>query len=257
MEQNTEVMEATMQTDTEGNAFAEKADTISTPTGEDIVSGKDNNAESALTKPFVVRYRHKNTELTREEAVSYAQKGMKYDSMAPMLDKISYLATIKGKNAHDLIDEYIKREEEMYRSEVIDKHGDNEEVINMFMEKYRAENKSKYEKAQIERKEAEEIAEKRELESLESRIANEFFELNKEFPEINNISSVPEEVLKEAEKGKNLTDAYLRYLHKENLKIEDAKQTAVKNSTASAGKVAGTGEADDPVMRAFLKGLQK
>ena len=257
MEQNTDVMEATMQTETEDTASEDNVETTSTPTDEDSVSDEGNNTDNVPEKPFVVRYKHKDTELTREEAINFAQKGMKFDSLAPMLDKISYLATIKGKNAQDLIDEYIKNEEDMYRSEIIDKHGDNEEVVNMFMEKYRTENKSKYETAQSERKAAEENAEKKEIESLENRIASEFSELSKELPEIENISSVPKEVLKEEEKGKNLLDAYLRYLHNENTKIKAAKQAAAKSSNASAGSMAGTNEVDDPIMREFLRGLRE
>jgi hypothetical protein len=81
---------------------------------------------------------------------------MKFDKIAGMLDDLSYLASIKGVKPHDLIKELTKAEEDAYRETVMDRHGDDDEVVEMLMEKYRTENRSKFEKARTDLKEAEE-----------------------------------------------------------------------------------------------------
>lgn len=206
--------------------------------------------------PFIVRYKHQDKELTAEEAKNYAQKGLKYDDIAPMLDDLSYLATIKDKKPHELLKEFIANEERNYRESLIDRIGDDDEAIDALMEKYRSGNKSKFEKAQTDLKKAEEDAELREVQALEGRIANEFSELNQAFPEIKGIEDVPASVLKEAEKGKNLFDAYLRYQLAEQKKVDSAKQAAEINAKASAGNMSTVGESENAVVNAFLKGLR-
>lgn len=211
--------------------------------------------EQGQSVPFVVNFNHEERELTHDEAVSFAQKGMKFDKIAGMLDDLSYLASIKGQKSHDLIKELIKAEEDAYRETVMDRHGDDNEVVEMLMEKYRTENRSKFEKARTDLKEAEEAEAKKAVETLEGRLADEFVELKKEFPEIESVADLPKEVLKFAKSGKNLTDAYLRYMHQEKKKVTEAKQTATVNSKASAGNMS-SGENADPLLLAFAKSLR-
>lgn len=247
MEQNTEVLDATMQEGTE--------DTSGTEVGSVTAPGTQNTEGNEQVKPFVVRYKHKNMELTPEEAKNYAQKGMKYDDISGMLDDLSYLATIKDKKPHELLKEIIANEESTYRESLIDRIGDDEEAVEALMEKYRIGNKSKFEKAQTEKKKAEEDAELREVEALETRVANEFGEVAEAFPEVKSIDDIPKSVLEEARKGRNLFDAYLRYRHAEFKKIDSAKQTAESNAKSTAGSMSGTND-EDSTLNAFLKGLR-
>ncbi len=259
MEQNTDVMEATMQPEAE-EMSSETIDNETQPQESEEIEEEDNGAEvldeSKDVLPFVVRYNHKDRELSREEAVDFAQKGMKLDSLSPMLDDLSYLAAIKGKNPQELIKEYIQTEEDLHKSEIIDNIGsDKKEIVDVLMEKYRTENRSKFEKAKNERKQAEEAEEKKAIETLESRIADEFVELKTYVPSIQSLSDVPKDVLKEAEKGKNLCDAYLRYQQKEKERIDSARQTAANNSQSSAGRINGDTE-NDPAAMALLNSLR-
>lgn len=259
MEQNTDVMEATMQPEAE-EMSSETIDNETQPQESEEIEEEDNGAEvldeSKDVLPFVVRYNHKDRELSREEAVDFAQKGMKLDSLSPMLDDLSYLAAIKGKTPQELIKEYIQTEEDLHKSEIIDNIGsDKKEIVDVLMEKYRTENRSKFEKAKNERKQAEEAEEKKAIETLESRIADEFVELKTYVPSIQSLSDVPKDVLKEAEKGKNLCDAYLRYQQKEKERIDGARQTAANNSKSSAGRINGDAE-NDPAAMALLNSLR-
>lgn len=253
MENNTNVTEATMQTETE-ETTPEDVSTEAIPQAEEAPADGE-SAENA-EKPFIVRYNHKDRELSREEAVTLAQKGMKYDSMTSVLDDLEYLSAIKEKPLNELLKEYISEEENAHKESIIDMYGDNEEVVDMFMKKYRQETKQKFESAKTTKQKAEEEAEKKAVETLEERIADEFVILKNEFPEVTDVSAVPKSVLKEAENGTHLLDAYLRYKHQEKKRIDAEKQTAATNSKASAGKVS-TGENADPIMMAFLKGLQR
>lgn len=250
MEQNTEVMTDTIPTETEGQAGTE-AESTSTPT-----DGQNAEVNADEAKPLKIRFKHKDIELNSEDAINYAQKGMKYDEIAPMLDDLSYLATIKDKKPHELLKEFIRFEEENYREGLIERVGDDEEALEVLMEKYRNGNKSKFEKAQDDLKKAEEEAELKAVEALEGRIAADFSELAQHFPDIKSINDIPCEVLKEAEKGTKLFHAYLEYKHKEGQKIDKAKQTANVNSKSTAGSMSATNDVEDGVLSAFLNGLR-
>ena len=249
MENNTEVMmKDTIPTTTEDNSTNE-VDGTPTPGNTEATSVEE-------AKPFKVRYKHKDVELSADDARNYAQKGMKYDDIAPMLDDLNYYATIKDKKPHDLLKELIANEEKAYHDDLIERFGDDEEAITLLMDKHRNENKSRFEKAVADSKKAEEDAELQEVQALEGRIATEFSELNQEFPEIKGIEDVPKSVLKEAENGRNLFDAYLRYKHAESLKVNSAKQTAEANSKATTGSMSAPNEVDDAIAAAFLEGLR-
>lgn len=221
-----------------------------TPQAEEVETETEAD-EPATKEAFVVRFNHADKALTLDEAKKYAQKGLKLDSMAEMLNDLSYYAALRETNPHDAIKDLIANLEENHKNEVIEKYGDDDEIVEMMMERYRTNNKQKFDAF----KKAEEAKETAAKTTLEARIADEFIELKKEFPDIADVKSVPSEVLKDAYNGKNLTDSYLRYLHRENKKVAIAKQTAQSNAEASAGKMAGEAEKTDSFMDAFLRGL--
>lgn len=89
--ENTEAMEATMQTEQEVKDSSEEAVGEETPQAEtELTEAEEEKAPAE--QGIRVRFNHQDRELTQEEAVTYAQKGMKYDNIAPMLDNLSYLA---------------------------------------------------------------------------------------------------------------------------------------------------------------------
>ncbi len=252
--ENTETMldETIQGVEDVNNAEAEQEDAATTPQGAE----ETNDAEAKTSQDtFLIRYNHEDKELTRDEVVQYAQKGHKYDALAPTLDKLSFLASIQGKGATEWLEEQIKNAEENYRQELADKY-DDEEVINLFMERYKAENEAKYNKYKSDKADADTQAEKKAMETLEGRIATEFLELQGEFPEYTDVTQIPADVLKLVKKGTNLTDAVLRYKHQEQKRINLAKQTAKSNADASTGKMSGDAEQHDSIMEAFFKGLR-
>lgn len=253
MENTEALMDTTLENaevtnDTTAEAEQTEAESIPNETAEE----SEAEAPTAAEEPFLVRFNHEERELTRDEAVQYAQKGLKLDAVTPTLEKLSYLAAAQGKGASEWLDGLIKEREDAYRAELEEKYEDAE-VIELFMAKYKTENEDKYAKFKSDKAQAEEAERK----TLESRIADEFIELQKEFPEITDIAKLPKEVLAQGQNGKNLTDAYLRYKHNENKRINAEKQSAARNANASAGKISGEDSEADPLFTAFLSGLRK
>lgn len=245
--------EMLQDTTPEAETSEEVKETDTTPSVEENETKADTTAEEQKTEePFVVRFNHADKELSREEAISLAQKGLKLDSMAEMLNDLNYYSALRGKNSHEAIKDLIENAESEYKKGIVEKYGEDNDIVDMMMERFRADNKQKYEAF----KEAEKAKEDAAKNTIEERVADEFIELQKEFPEIADLQKVPKDVLKDAYNGKNLMDSYLRYMHKESKKIASAKQTAQSNAEASAGKMAGEAEKTDSFMDAFLRGLQ-
>ena len=81
-------------------------------------------------------------------------------------------------------------------------------------------------------------------------------ELQQEFPELAEFSAVPKSVLEAAVKGKNLTDAYLRYQRTESKRVSAAKATQEQAAKVSAGSQAeGAGETTNPTIDAMMAGV--
>ncbi len=249
--ENTEAMNAVEQTEQEV-VPVEGAEAVPQAEEKLAEAGQQEQTEQGLK----VRFNHQDRTLTHEEAVAYAQKGLKYDSIAPMLQDLSYLAAINGKTAAELIQEYIHAGEALYRHALEDKYGEDTEIINLMMERYRVQNKAKYERSENDRRNAERAIEEKARMALEERLAGDFAELQKDFPAIKSFAELPKEVKQEAVGGRDLLTAYLLYRHREEKKTAAAKQTEAAAVRASAGKMGSADEQDDPLMAAFLKGLK-
>jgi hypothetical protein len=93
--------------------------------------------------------------------------------------------------------------------------------------------------------------------SVNSRLADEYMNLKAEMPEAPEYSDLPDSVIIEAAEGKrDLYSAYLRYLHKEKVKIDAAKNTQQAATTASSGKMGqNSSDSMNSTDRNFLSGL--
>lgn len=254
MENTTETLTDTIQDVEETNVEVQEEENVDTP--QETEETDSTETTTAEEEPFRIRYNHEDKDLTRDEAIQYAQKGFKYDAVKPTLDRLAFLSATKGKGAQEWLEELITAEEEKYREELIVKYDGDFEVVDLFMKQYKAENEAKYNKYKNDKAEADSRAEKEAKQTLESRIASEFVDLQKEFPEITDVTMLPKAVLEQAKKGKDLTDAFLRYKHQQTKRIGNAKQNAKANASASTGAMTGDAEQYDSVMEAFLKGLR-
>lgn len=210
-------------------------------------SGADGGTAGEHTEeaPYLeIKYNKEKKGLSKDEAISWAQKGMHYESA------LERAAALKGVPVNDFLKSLEAAEDEAYRQSVIEKYGNDEEIISDMMAIYESKKQKTIETAaENRRKEAEE----KEL-SLNERIANEFSLMKKDFPELTEYSKLPNEVKKAASEGMPLAYAYLLHQHTESQKIANAKQQAAEAEKHSAGAL-GSADTPDMVGDAFLKGI--
>ena len=239
-----ETQQATEQENTNATAPDEQS---GTGEGTAQQSAEGENGENVSEEPFLsVRFNHEDVNLNRDDAISYAQKGMKY---SPIHDRLSFLASKSGKDIDGFIEGLMAADEAEYRSQLSDKLGGDNELIEQLMSTYRADRKKEFDDFTNTEKE-------KLLKSNESRLADEFAELKREVPEFSDKSfaDLPESVKKAAAGGKNLTVAYLLHQRKQEKQIAEAEKKEKEVNSASAGSVS-TNEAVDTTFDSFMSGL--
>lgn len=210
----------------------------------------DENVQQPVTIP--IQYNHESRELSLEEAQSLAQKGLKFDELSPTLDKIRFLAAANGKSMQEMVDALMESQDRQLYSSILAECDGNEAIAQRLFEAEQAKRQTLYDSSQKEAAAAQE----KEKADLAKRLADEFVELQREFPEMAEFAAVPKSVLDMAVKGVNLTDAYLRYQHSENKKASAAKAAQEQAAKASAGSQAkGAGETTNPTIDAMLAGV--
>ena len=246
MEEN-EIMqpaESAPQEDAESAATAaaeptEQSDAV-TDTIPEAEAGE--NVQQPITIP--IQYNHESRELTLE--------GLKFDEVSPTLEKIRFLATANGKSMQEMVDALVESQDKQLYSSILAECDGNEALANRLFDAEKLKRQTAAESAQKEAAAAQE----KEKADLAKRLADEFVELQQEFPELAEFSAVPKSVLDAAVKGKNLTDAYLRYQRAESKKVSAAKATQEQAAKASAGSQAeGAGETTNPTIDAMLAGV--
>ena len=211
-------------------------------------SGGDNDTDPA--PPFLeIRYNHESRGLTREEAITLAQKGIHYQSTYDSLERV---AALKGVSVKELVSGLETAQDDAYRQGLIEKFGDDEETIDKMMELYNINKQKTLDNAKASRRAAAEAEEQ----SINERLAQEFVEMkNGDFPELQEFKDLPEEVKRAAFGGLSLSHAYLKYMHNENKKIAAAKASADAAAKKSTGSMASDKDDSNPQTSALLKGL--
>ncbi len=251
--------EETVQTQPEG-APQSGADSDSTAKSENT------ERSGGLSEPeFVlpVDFNHESRNLTRDEAIRYAQIGMKFDtsgidldSIKPLYNKLDYIAAQRDCSIEEVVNGLLDSDEATYRKELESKLNGADGVIDDLMRVYREKQKEKYDRVLSDRKEAEERSRKEAQTTLESRLAGEFAELKTEFPDIGEFSQLPEEVKAEAARGRDLLSAYLRYSHAKQKEIAAAQKSEEEAARASTGTGSSAGSnSETPEEAAFMAGL--
>lgn len=216
-------------------------------------------ADQAGEDPFslMFRFNHRTGEITsRKEAVKYVQLGKKYEAEEAQRKKIEFLAAARGQSPEEMIDAMIEAGEKLRRKELVDKYGDNEEVVEMLLQQYREGAQKTAEKNRTDRQTAFDEEEAAAQKDFENKLAGDVIALQKEFPEIKDFDSLPEKVKRAAITGEDLMAAYLKWQHSEGRKTAAAQKSAAAAAEASAGPVASGAEEQDKEMLAFLKGLE-
>lgn len=264
MDENFDVQDTTPEYSQEKETdFNPTDDAVVTPNVEDAVEENITRDTEGLptqkyvseksTEPFVsVQYNHKNRDFTKEEAIKFIQKGMHTESLRA---KLEYLAKAQGTDVNSLVEKIVTAPEKAYRAHLEQMYGKESPDVEIGMAIYREKQSDEYKRLIRESENSIENEEK--IKGVNSRLADEYMNLKAEMPEAPEYSDLPDSVIIEAAEGKrDLYSAYLRYLHKEKVKIDAAKNTQQAATTASSGAM-GQNSAEDisSAERNFLLGL--
>lgn len=243
------------QTETEGTE-EKSVDETSAAEGNNAENGAGASGENGgetpaeVDKPFLeIKYNHERKGLSREEAASYAQKGMRYESAYKALERN---AALEGKNAEDFLKSLEEKRDAAYRQSLAERFGEDEDTINQMMELYELQKQKTLDEAERTAVREREEEEK----NLNSRLAEEFLGMKKDFPELTDFSALPASVKQAAAEGMPLAFAYLQYRHNEARRAEAAKQASAEAAKKSAGSIAANdtdGKTDEE--RRYLNAL--
>lgn len=249
LENTTSEGESTEVAEDNGSATTPTEQTTEATTEVEGETLTDNGEGTGTPAPFLtIRYNHEDKPITQDEAITLAQKGMAYDSIYKSVQRA---AALKGMDVRTFISSFEKAQDDAYRESLVEKYGeDDTETIESLMELYQSKKESTVKAAE----EAEAQKQREQQTTLESRLADEFIELQKEFPEIEKFEALPKSVVSAAAKGQNLLTAYLLHQHTENKKVEAAKKTAETAKKASGGSMSSS-EAQQTSIDAFMRGL--
>lgn len=194
---------------------------------KDIAEATETIPEPAKEILVPVKFNKEIRNLELEEAAKLAQKGLKFDAISEDYENLRRIAAESGKSVAEFLQALNNSSKEARRKELLEGCGGNEEMADYIL-------------------------------SLESSADGDigFDELKAEFPDIKDISDLPESVVESARlKGTLLLDEYLRYRHTAErnahiaaAKSEDANSASIGSQTDRRGGVS-------PETAEFLKGL--
>ncbi len=176
---------------------------------------------------ITLKFNKEIREISYDEAVALAQKGLKFDKISDDLTRLRTLAQKRGKSITDYISDIEKGEAERRRAELLDVCK-NEELTEHILS----------------------------LEGEASTQDASLTALNKEFPEIKSMDDLPDEVKANlALTGGNALSAYLLYLHRQQSLCEQAKLKQSESRAASVGSKGKNAAENSGGVEEFIKGI--
>ena len=187
-----------------------EAETAPASVSEDAIP---NEKEEGIEVKFNKQLRR----LSLSEARDFAEKGMKYDSLIPVLNRLKELSPDSSMSLAQLADHLFEEKE----------------------------------------KRASGAQEAEELFGRQNRLTAQFIELKTKFPEIGGIRDVPKSVIEQSLNGDiPLYYAYLGYRHEQEQKARLAEQSSEKAKAATAGNLKDAPDTlSSPEIAAMLKGI--
>ena len=174
-----------------------------------------------------VKYNKEIRNLGINEAAELAQKGLKFEAIAADYEALKRIAQKSGKSVSEFLCALEEEKHKARKKELLDECGGNEEIADYVL-------------------------------SLEKNPETNlgFNELKAEFPNIKEISDLPQSVIENAEmKGTLLLDEYLRYRHNEKKNARRAATQGENNEALSVGSQTDRKGGTSPETAEFLKGL--
>lgn len=239
--------EMTNQSSETSNDFAiEELNDTSESSEETADTSSTESSETTDTTPedfLNIRYNGADKALTKEEAVTLAQKGMNYDKVYGKLQDLENSPIIKtfkeqADRAGLSLEDYANRLADFQKESSI------QSIANDFMAKYPDSTdeiaKQYAEKAyesQVAKKEAEERHKAEQDEKAQNdKLVQEVQEFTERFPDVD-VNSLPNSVIEDINNGMPLMQAYLLYENHELKTRASNKETEAKNNSSSVGSL--------------------
>ena len=206
-------------------------------------------------EPFLpVQFDHETINQTREEAIENSQLGLLYKKLKPMLDDLALLGAAQGKSTAEFVRWLKQEEEKAMREDKLRITGGNADAAEILVQ---AELDQRSEALRLRERQKQEAAEAEEKSTLD-RLAGELVELRELVPELTDWDAIPQAVKEDAIKNnRNLTDAYLRYMHREGKNIEQNRAAQAAAAAASVGSQADKPPAGvDPAIEAMRRAIR-
>lgn len=240
--------EVTAETDA---GTTETADGAATEvTAEGAGAGETGTGETDAAPFLTVTYLKQQKGLTRDEAQTLAQKGMKWDAFMETHNKLAMLAEGSGYDSVDkLVDALTGSRESMELQKLIGELGEGkEELAKEILRARKAERIAKFKPIEQREREADEEA----AHTREETEAAQLAELTAEMPEYSSMDKIPTAALRMAnEKGITLLDAVLRYRYGESKRAQAEAEKQQSAAKASTGSLKGEPEEQDNDISAF------
>ncbi|MBQ4062163.1 MAG: hypothetical protein IJD14_04845 [Christensenellaceae bacterium] len=255
MEETEEAEEAEETEETEETGDEEESG------DEEADDGKTGKSKDQAEEGLEVKYNGELKKLTRDEAITYAQKGMNYDKLKERLDGyeeqgklINELAKVAGESPEDFLKNLNDR---LYVQQIKKRAQELSEKYGVQPEKAEALAKEIFESEKTRTADADRIEQlKGDNIVLRAREAaqKKWSEFAKAHPEITDYDLLPDEVQQAVKDGKDLDDAYnaweLKQLKEKQQKAEKTKENRKKSPKSAKNKEGAEEVADD-----FLKGF--
>ncbi len=180
------------------------------------------------TPGLTLKFNKEIREIPYDEAVILAQKGLKFDKISSEFERLKNLAQKSGKSIGEYISSIEENELALRKAKLLEGCAGNEELAEHILN----------------------------LENEREDKSDAFGQLKKEFPEINSVEDLPDEVKETVDLfGGNLLSAYLLYEHRQRKLGEESRLKQQENAAASVGPKQNHAPESISGVEEFIKGI--
>lgn len=219
-------------------------------------------AEKEEEEGFEVKFLGETKRLSKEEAKTFAQKGLNYDHLQEEFNALKENALVKaalnsakhsGMSEQDFANYLNERTREIQIGKISKERGIDEEaagaVVDALMAEQGKADKLSDDVKQMQR-ENEQLKEYKRLNELKEEMRREWQSFSEQHPEYNTMDDLPDGVKESIKSGEALETAYMKY---ENAKLkEDLRKKSAAEKTPGAAAGTGNGEEEDDFLKGFF-----
>ena len=202
--------------------------------------GSEEDVEDSDEDVIPILYGDKTFNLTREEAAGLSVKGKMFEENEDVFDTLEYISERTGDSVKDIVNSILSAIDRKDLDDAIaSADGDTYEGNRLFEER-RSNARKSLDDRKAQRNKASNLKEHR-----EEQIAQDFEKYGEEMG-YKTINDIPKAVIDSAVNNNiSLFDAYLRFKHSEDKKVNANRKKQTENANKSTGSLKSNGGDDD------------